>query len=544
MSFYPHTRQLGSQPGFQLNPVRDNTDGFVTGVADQSVAFVGRFKRGRIDVPFKVNRGNLKRKLGAPESLRVSALNECYVQVYEAVNNGAREAVISRLSVAGSTNSYAVFSLDEQTGTASFKASALVPAQGSKYVFYLKDLECFNDGILLEVNAPRVTDNTGEDVATKLLTLRIREPDGTLRYEVTGSLDDAAVDEYGQDNSLVARLAKVTPNIQIWCAQDATITPKANCYGKAIDGSMKLAKTAAPLVLFSEGGTAYANTDYDRVLAALEASTFDYGYASTGGTQATALVNKLATLNIRANRNLAVDVPGELSAEAAQTWVKQLGIDSPYVSFYWAPLRTDDPLNGGRGVIGTSGYQVGLRCARNAQTNSYGLSPKNYPIAGADWPLNRTGVEQISTPDEFALSDLADARINPVIYQTYDEGQAGFVFSDSLTSAQTSGYLKLISVAEMSSTLDDKIAKAGKKFMQLPMEVAISRMDKYLEKLFKGARASNWLVKSEDPVLGEKGWAYTVARNEERPADRMDVNYGTHFDGVTRAIYAQQTISA
>jgi hypothetical protein len=523
-----------------MDPVRDNTNGFVTGVADQSTAFVGRFKRGRIDAPFKVNRGNLRQKLGAPESLRVSALNECYVHVYEAVNNGAREAVISRLSVAGATNSFAVFALDSQSGTGSFSAAPAAPAPGA-YVFYLKDLECFNDGVLLEVNAIKTTDDQGQPTASKTVTLRVREPDGTLRYEVTGSLDDAAVDEYGQDASLAAKLAKVTTNVQIWVAQNASIPLTSDCYGRAADGSEKLVKTATPLVLFNEGGTAYTTADYDRVLAALEASTFDYGYASTGGTQATALVSKLATLNIRANRMLAVDVPGDLSPAAAIAWAAQLNIDSHYVSFYWAPLRTDDPLNGGRAVIGVSGLQCGLRCGRNAATNSYGLAPKQYPIAGADWMINRTNVEQLSTPDEFVLSDLADAKINPVIFQTYNDG-AGFVFYDSLTAAKTNGYRKLISVAEMSSSLDDMMAKAGKRFLQLPMEVCLSRMDKFMLKTLKGAKASGWLVKSDNPVLGDKGFTYTLGRNEQRPADRMDVKYGAHFDGVARAIFSEQTI--
>jgi hypothetical protein len=60
--------------------------------------------------------------------------------------------------------------------------------------------------------------------------------------------------------------------------------------------------------------------------------------------------------------------------------------------------------------------------------------------------------------------------------------------------------------------------------------------------LFKGARASGWLVASDDPALGDKGWAFTVAPNQQRPVDRMDVTYGLHYDGVVRAIYLTQTI--
>jgi hypothetical protein len=544
MSFYPHTRALGSQSGIQLNPPRDNTDGFVTQATDQTVAFAGRFSRGRIDVPFKINRANIRRKLGAPQSVRVSALNEAYVHVYEAVNNGAREAVISRLSVAGAINKFAVFNIDV-SGVGSFVAADNAPT--TNFVFYLKDMECFNDGVLFEVNALKNVDATNTAIATKRITLRIKEPDGTVRYEVTGSLDDGAKDEYGQDDSLVAKMAAIAlSNITIVCSQTASIATSAECYGKASDGSTKLSKNAAPLVLFTENGTAYTSDDYDRALLALEKSTLDFGYASSGGSQSVPLISKLAALCMRANRMMAIDVPGDLSPAAAATWVAQLGITgnlAHLISFYWAPLKTDDPLNGGRAVIGVSGLQLGYRCGRNAQTNAYGLAPKNFPIAGKDWAINRTGVEQLANPDEFALSDLADAQINPVIFQTYNDG-SGFVFYDSLTAAKTNGYRKLISVAEMSSSLDDMVAKNGKANLQLPMDIAISRTEKWLKSTLAGARSTGWLVPSNDPALGVQGWAVSVTRNAQRPADRMDVSYGCHYDGVNRATFITQTISA
>lgn len=542
MSFYPHTRALGSQAGIQLNPLLDNTDGFVTDTTDQVIACVMRAKRGRIDKPFLVNRGNLSQKLGSPESLRVSALNEAMVHVYEAVNNGAQSAVIGRLTSASAINSYMVFNIDSVSNVSSFTVSAAVPS--TDYLFYLQDLECFNDGVLFQVNATQVLDPTTQTpVNSDVVTINILAPDGTLRYTVTGSLDQGAVDEYGQDYYIGSLMEAQTPTILITTFESATISTAADCYGKADDGSTAYAANATPLLLFSEGGTAYTSDDYDRVIAALEASTFDYGYGITGGSQAVALISKLATMNNRANRQLVVDVPGDLTPEAAITWVQQLDIGSRYVHFYWAPLRTDDPLNGGKATIGTGGYQAGLRCARNAQTNSYGLAPKNYPIAGKNWLLTRTSVEQLVVPDDFQLSDLADAKINPVMFQSYNSG-SGYVFLDSLTSFPTvASYQKLISVAEMTSSIDDMIAKAGKEFLQLPMDIAITKMGTFLKSLFDGARATGWLVASANPALGTNGYTFTVVRNAQRPADRMDVNYGLHYDGVVRAIFLTQTLS-
>lgn len=539
--FYPHTRQLGAQPGVQLNPLRDNTDGFAADASDQVAAMVGRFKRGRIDAPFKVNRGNLRAKLGSPESIRISALNEAYVQTYEAVNGGAYEVVISRLATDAAVNSFAVF--NNVLGVSSFTVSAAAPT--AAYLFYLQHLSCFNDGIKIEVSADKVLDADGvTSIPATVITLRIREPNGTLMYEFTGSLDPLAVDEYGKDYFIGSVISSQTDELTIGVIADASIAIDADCYGKGPDGSAKVATTGAnPIVLFSEGGTGYLAADYDKAVGMLENGAIDFGYIGSGGTQAVALLSKLAQLAVRSNRQFAFDVPGTLSVQAAIAFIAQLNLDTHYCHAYWAPLITDDPVNGGKAVIGTSGFNIGRRCARNAQTNSYGLAPKNFPVAGKEWPLNRTSIKQIANPTEYELNDLALAKINPVIYVRYNGG-GKFVFTDSLTCAKVStSYRKLISVAEMSATLDDMVSKFGKEILQLPMDIAIKRTNDFLKFTFDAARASGWLVASDDEQLGDKGYNFTVSRNQVRPADRMDIDYGLHYDGVVRAIFVTQTLS-
>ncbi|MBL0011132.1 MAG: hypothetical protein IPP22_09330 [Nitrosomonas sp.] len=57
-------RQLGAESGVQLNPLRDNSEIPTSGNGDQVFAAMMRATRGRIDKPFKVDRGNVTRKLG------------------------------------------------------------------------------------------------------------------------------------------------------------------------------------------------------------------------------------------------------------------------------------------------------------------------------------------------------------------------------------------------------------------------------------------------------------------------------------------------
>ncbi len=542
MSFYPHTRQLGAQSGIQLNPRKDNTEGFAGDNTDQLAAVFGRFPRGPIDRPFKVHAGNIRALLGSPEAIRKSALNEAYVQAYEAVMNGVYELVVNRLSVAGAVNKYAIFKIDSTSGATSVTASATAPT--GDYLFALKDLECFNDGVVLKLHAIEKFNSSGVAQPSKEVVLQVCDPSGNIRYSFTGSLDQDAVDEYGQDYFLGTIIEKQTDTLPIIANASAVIPVNADCYGLASDGSDKYFSTGAtPLILFTEGGTGYTTADYDRAIAQMEKSQFDVGYFFSAGSQAVALLSRMAALAIRANRPCVIDVPGSLTPAGAKAFVDQLNIDSDYIHFYWAPLKTDDPLNGGKAIIGTGGYNVARRCARNAQRNAHGLAPKNAPVAGKDYPLNRTGVKQIYTPDEPELSMLAKSQINPVISVAYSSGNR-YVFADSLTAAKVlTSYRKLISVSEMASDLDDMIAKYAREALQKPMEVAIGMVDKFGKQLFDGARASGWLVASSDPVLGDKGYTLSVTRNLVSPADKMDITYGVHYDGVNRQTFITQTIS-
>ena len=80
----PFKRQLGAESGVQLNPLRDNSELPAGNNSDQIFAIAMRATRGRIDKAFAVNSGNAKMRLGKGESIRVSSLNEAWVQVIEA----------------------------------------------------------------------------------------------------------------------------------------------------------------------------------------------------------------------------------------------------------------------------------------------------------------------------------------------------------------------------------------------------------------------------------------------------------------------------
>lgn len=532
------TRQLAFQPGIQLNPIQDRTDGATLGVFDQTAAIIGRFARGRIDKPFRVNRGTLRTLLGKPQSITLSLLNEAYSHVYEALQRGAREVVVQRLTVPAAAISWVVFT---SAATSTFTVAATVP--GTAHTFALRHLGCHNDGIIVRVHADAFS-VAGTPTANPIITVQVLDVDGNELHRIKGSLTAGSVDEFGQSNYLPDVSALYTDELVWSIPTGGSIATTHNGYGKDASGYDKYA-TSAVQIVFSEGGTGYGTVDYDRAITALRDCQEDYGYIMGGGTRAVALITRLADLAYETNRQFVFDVPGELTPAAAITFVSSLGFGAlgkdHYPQAYWAPLISLDPANGNATIWGTSGAQVGMRCARNAVKNAYGLAEKNRPIAMKSGVLQRPLTKQVQALSEQQLSDLAEAKINPVIYTVFNGGGV-FCFTDSLTCALTVlSYRKLVSVAEMSAHIDESVARYGRELLQLPQKVSIERMNAYLERLFGFALASGWLVENtEDPDIPP--YAYEVKRDPNQPVDRLHVRYWLHYDGVTRQIEIQQSI--
>jgi hypothetical protein len=327
----------------------------------------------------------------------------------------------------------------------------------------------------------------------------------------------------------------ITDLVVITVAEDAQVETTSAFYGDDF--------VSADLQYFDEAGTSGGwDNKESRGATQLITAEFDFGYYITCGDYSDDALSELATAAKTTNKLLIADISGSSNPEAVIDSVNaNVGvIDSMYVNMYWTPLLANDPLNGGKAIIGTSGMQAGMRCARNARTDSNGVAPKNFAIAGKNYPVTRTGVSQIYQPTEQELDDLAEVHVNPVIFQRYNNG-GKFVFSDCLTSARTDADRKLIPVAEMSTQVDDWVARFGQECLMLPMDTAIKRMQDFLKSLFEGIEAAKWIKPSDD--LGGRSFTATVQANTQRPSDRMDVSYWLHFDGTVRAIYIQQTIS-
>lgn len=538
MGAIPFTRQLGARSGVQLNPLLDNTNTPSLTASDQTVGTVGRFVRGRIDKAFRVNANNQGRLLGPAGSIAASGLNEPRVQIYESLANGAAEFVVSRLHPAASVINLMVATAAPEAPAEVWAVSA-TPAAG--YLIAVKHLECFGDGVIVEIHADEVLDAEDEPVATKVIKLRLRDPvsNELLFDEFEGSLDPLAKNEFGNSTYLPDVVSSQTDLLEITVAAGASVPVASPFYGTDADGADLYSSKL--LSYFSEGGTTYVNGDYDAACTRLKRSQNGFGFIISGGTQNASLLSRLLALGYQINKQVRWDINGNLSYSAAIAFYKSIGgTDSHYSQCFWAPLLAEDPLNGGKAYVGTAGINVGLACARNARTDANGVAPKNWPIAGSDYTLNRNGIVQKYELQENELDDLAKSKINPVIFINYASG-GRYVFSDSLTGALTNGDRKLIAVADMSSTVDDIVAQYALECLQKPMETAVKRMADFLQDYFSAIETAKWIKPSEE--LGNRSFVAEVKPNASRPNDRMDVNYWLRYDGTNRATYIQQTLS-
>jgi hypothetical protein len=527
------TRSLGSQPGYQMNPTNDASGGFVSNNTDQAFALAGRFTRGRIDKAFQVTSDTLARYLGPTASTTINRLNEAYVQAYETFSLGAQSGTIARLiSATGYALSpmYAVLT----TGTVAWSVATTAP---TSYMLQVTHLECFNDGVTMELYAPEVTDNTGTAIATDVVRLRLLDVStGVQLYSFTGSLDENAKDDYGNSYFLPSVIAAATDAVQVVVGATVSVPTTANCYGEDANGNAKA--VSANLSYFTEGATTYISSDYQTALNQLRYTEYDWDYLLSGGTENQAFISQMIAMCFATNRKMRFDVPGRFTPTEVIAWMGTLNQDTTYAMAQWAPLIATDPVNGGKDYIGTSGIKVGYACARNAQMDDNGLAPKNYPIAGSSYPITRTGVVQQYTPTDSELSKLADAKVNPVILKKYSAGSS-YVFTDSLTLAKTTGLTKLESVVDMSTFIDDQLAAYGNEVIQLPLNVAIPKMVKFAGNLLTAAETAGWTNITNE--LGGRSFIFTCTRNTDR-IDAFTNTYSVAYDGTTRAIFSTQNI--
>ncbi|ASF48158.1 hypothetical protein [Methylovulum psychrotolerans] len=473
-------------------------------------------------------------------------------KAYATVANGliSRVVMVQRGSKYSAATTTATI---DQANNPEFVADVLAPGvYAEPYLFALKHLEAFNDGIILALHAnPKVVKGVAQ--ANDEITLRLIDPfDRSVLYQFVGSLQENATDDFGNSTYLPDVVASQTDAVQLVVGANTSISPLSSAYGYDTNGQEQWVSSVDPVLYFFEGGInafAYNSNDLYNARRKLQDTVLQYGTIVACGSTDANLLSELANLAYETNTPFKFDVPfvvgGANSVLDAISFVDNLDFTAKDAAHllhaYWTPITCDDPIGvNGRLALGSAALNAAYTCRRNAVKNSKGFAKKNAPVAGSNWPLSRRGMRQEYAPSREELSALADARINPVLFESFASG-GKYVFVDFLTQAPVTNSLrKLTSVSEMSVAIDAAIARFGKDVLALPMQDAVTEMGDYLKALFEGAEQAKWLVPSAE--LGGRTFAYTVAANPQRPYDVMDIAYSLSYDGAVRQITITQSL--
>jgi hypothetical protein len=413
-------------------------------------------------------------------------------------------------------------------------------AAPTDFDLYFDHEECFNDGLIFSVHAA-ATPLVGAKVANRVINLRVIDPfSHETLFDITGSLDPDARDDYG-NSAFISDVAETLTggNLRIVANATASVLPDSAMYGRTVQGRDRWVTTPA-LVMFSEGATEYLPSDIGTAVSRLRGSQIPFGYLISGGTENVVLISELVKLADAKNLTLVVDIRGTLSASAAASYAASLAITTHLVELMWRPVECFDDRGGQRETWGAGGAAIGMRCARNANVNADGLARKNYPVAGFFNPMDMVAPRQITPLTDTDFEDLNGARINPVCFEVFSDG-GRYVVRDSITCYPSTEFLGLSAVVDMATSLERQVAGYAGELKQLPMQEAISRMNRYLLKLLKAAQSAEWLVPSTK--LGGAAFSIKVGPSAESPRDRVRIEFFASYDGTARQFVIQQRIA-
>ncbi|KGQ44921.1 hypothetical protein [Gallibacterium anatis] len=532
------TRQLGNEPGVQLGPTVDNSGGLAyDAVEEQTIAGVMRLTRGPIDRAFEVYKANFYRVVGMPESIKKNPLNIAQSLLMEATQKGAKRVLVSRLVGSDAKVKWVVVKKSESKDAVEverFKLDIKVADEKptENFLFAIKHLGCFNDGIKIAVSAKAVYEDDGETEKDATdITLRIMDRNGTELDSFTGSIDSDSVDADGYPNDLASIIENFSSeDYEMVIAADAVIAKDTMAYGKNASGIQR-EFVSDVLNAFEEGSTSFTTQNYNEAVERLRQASVRFIQLSSFGSENTSLCAALAQLAFDRDITVAIDINGTFKPKQAIAWIKQLGLKGHLISVLWHPVECRDPAGvSGRIVMPTSALRCSLAAARNAQLNAFGLAPKQYPIAGANYPIQRQGMKVLYNPNDEELSDLAAAGITPVIYS-----DGAFIFNDviSLLGKNTSA-LNLLPAVEIVTSIERYIARMAKQYLLfLPMQEAIKTTIEvgtaYLESCVK----SGWLTVSETLPTG---FEIGAVANKMRPLDVMNIKVRMHPEGCVRQV--------
>lgn len=268
----------------------------------------------------------------------------------------------------------------------------------------------------------------------------------------------------------------------------------------------------------------------------------------TLGDDLQALASMVRVAN-RLNVRLWVELDPSMDYDQVVIVASELMLFDHHVCLLWSPILAR-PIN----AVGLKGKKVprhsgGVILAeylkRQSNTNSFGIPAIHRPVAGFDYPITFTGIQQnpnvvLGDPE---IKKLADLMVNVVKRERFPNG-IRFILNDCLTAyGDNRSVLKLANASEISMLIDSRLIEICKRHLLKHIEGTIE------DTLKEAIVFMDACTSKERPLLRkskEIGGYYNlnITPRSDRPHDAIDLECAYHPQGSGRAIFLKTTVTA
>lgn len=540
------TKTLGAAPGIQFQGTKDQSEVSSIGALSTAV-FLGEYKRGRLDRAFAVTTGNIKARLGYDPT------NPDYMAVQDCLDAGVPQVYVRRIrsgldELAAESGDFDDYTLP--TIAVHVNAAGAVSLNGASPVvsidYQLHDV--IDAGYSLDV-AFFYRPGVSAIAATTDVVARLTFKDATTGdelYRISGTLS-----ERNGSTSLeaAAEYAEVFESFTVTITGDDDDAATACFAGAAGNLPNSLGRDKTTLTISAAGGVGETvpASYYDAVYQDIQQMENLPDYLVVAKSSTTGIWNLAARLIDKLNIHALQEIDGSNDLDAAIATAEAMDAADYRATFFYNPhkarLRDATGIRGARAHRPVVGVQVAYRLLRNAATDGNGIPPIHVPVGGYDYPVRFRGM--VASPDvildESALNLLAEAKINPVVFERY-QGGSRFIFGDVLTQyTSDNSALRLANAAEIATFTENVVIQIVRRHLLKNSDGFITSADRDCRRFLDNCVTAGLLVDAEDL----DGFPYTLSLTprEDRPFDAVEVSLARRPEGATRAVYFNSSVN-
>lgn len=411
-----------------------------------------------------------------------------------------------------------------------------------KIIFQLDDV--FDDPVGVEVaysarpGAPAVM--TAADVIVTITWRDLLTTD--VIYQLTGALAEGKAESLAQAAEKKDWILQFNVTLSTEMPE-ALLLSDINVAGnpRNVFTSRKKAILTLPA---SEGADGQPPQAYLEAMVDVLTNTPNITYLVLPDLQNLQVLDALTSVVDRLNNHLICEVDGVMEPEQAADFMDSLAIRDQRVSVYYNPNRCLPVgavnVRAKKVWMPCLGVQAGYRLLRNAATTAQGIPRLDVPIAGYDFPLSRRGMEPMYPMGQVQLNRLAEAQINPVIFENYQSG-GRWIFGDCLTQYDTkNSQLCLTNAAEIETFTINGVIAITRKNLLTSMQRHLERTFNESKRFLDSCVSAGLLVPAEE--LAGQPYSLTVTPREDRPYDASHVRLSRRCMGAARAAYVESTV--